>query len=216
MMYTLLAATALLARIAVVSANGQGESPEGTLMYNTTTFGSNSTPSTIDYDNYGTKMTLNNTYATSFWIGGGNEAWDAGITCLFQSGGNPGGLHTISTGQTANLATTEVQIYWVCCGDCDSYNTTNGTAVGSNNGTASAASTATGAALTSTMTNGASTSNTSAGVRGNCCLELFHRRPCEHKRCEDLCGFLVIGHDVRAAMRVRHWALSVCREKLTG
>ncbi|KAK4495520.1 hypothetical protein PRZ48_013852 [Zasmidium cellare] len=110
----------LAASSTLVAANGQGQQPEALILYNATlpTNGT-ATPQSLVYTTWNQNLTLTGISATSMEAHGGNAAADLGYSCVFASGGNPGGIHTISLGgPSANLATNPVEIKWICCGDC--------------------------------------------------------------------------------------------------
>lgn len=72
----------------------------------------------LEYNNWNHGMTLSNISATSVNTYGGNTAADFGRRCIFASGGNSGGVHTIFLhGGAVDLATGPVEIKKICCGD---------------------------------------------------------------------------------------------------
>ncbi|KAF2160996.1 hypothetical protein M409DRAFT_59521 [Zasmidium cellare ATCC 36951] len=126
---TFLSCISLLAAYGTfAAANGQEQKPEALILYNATLpANGTATPQSLVYTTWNQNLTLTGISATSMLAAGGNAMADLGYSCVFASGGNPGGVHTISLdGPPSNLATNPVEIKWICCGDCAAGKTAGG------------------------------------------------------------------------------------------
>jgi hypothetical protein len=115
---TTFAALAAVAATSLPTSLAATAQPSGTIGFSYNA-GSNATAAgylTVAYTQWGQNITLNNTSATSVSLVASSSWGQSDAECLFQTGGNPGGLHVSSLNSTEAIATNNVQVYWICCG----------------------------------------------------------------------------------------------------